>query len=164
VVSFRQKIKHTIRRCKGQSAQKLITQLNPVIRGWVNYHKHVVSKRTFWKLSKYIFDKLLKWAKQQHPNKKINWISRKYFTHGSQQGRFSTIVEGKDGKTRVFQIFAIGLVPIRRFTKIKSEANPYDQAYDDYFVKRRKEKSKNTFITHQNCIYLYTKKEYAKAC
>jgi len=156
IKSFKEKVKNAIKECKGHAAHTLIRRLNPIIRGWANYHKYVVSKKVFWKLSKYIFDKLLKWAKQQHPNKKINWIWKKYFTCGSQNGRFSVVVVGKDNITRIFQLFAIGLVPIRRFTKIKSEANPYDTAYDDYFKKRRKEKKQAAEKTRQKCIYLST--------
>jgi RNA-directed DNA polymerase len=33
----------------GVPAADLIDQLNPKIRGWANYHRHVVSKRTFGK-------------------------------------------------------------------------------------------------------------------
>ena len=162
VKSFKEKIKQTVRDCKGHAAHTLICKLNPIIRGWSNYHKHIVSKRTFWKLSKYIFDKVLKWAKQQHANKKIHWIWKKYFIASGQNGRFSVLVKGKDGKIRIFQIFQIGMVPIRRHVKIKSEVNPYDAAFDNYFVKRRKEKQKAALITHQKCIYLLNVKNKAK--
>lgn len=154
VKSIKEKIKQTIRKNKGHAAQTLITELNPIIRGWANYHKHIVSKRTFWKLSKYIFAKLMKWAKQEHPNKKIAWLWDKYFTKGDQNGRFSTKVLGADGKTRIFQLFSIGLVPIRRFTKVKSQANPYDLDWDNYYENRLKQKAKNALKTHQKCIYL----------
>ena len=155
IKSFKEKVKQTIKDAKGQAAHTLISKLNPLIRGWANYHKHIVSKRTFWKLSKYIFDRLLKWAKHQHSNKKINWIWDKYF----KTGRFAVKVLGKDNKTRIFQLFQIGLLPIRRHTKIKSEANPFDSAFDDYFVKRRKDKTKKALITHQKCIILLENKK-----
>jgi len=154
IKSFKEKVKQAVKSCKGKAAHTLILKLNPIIRGWANYHKHIVSKRTFWKLSKYIFDRILKWAKHQHANKKIHWIWDKYF----KTGRFSVEVVGKDKKTRIFQLFQIGLIPIRRHTKIKSEANPFDASFDEYFVKRRKEKAKKATITHQKCVFLQKKK------
>ena len=157
VKSFKEKLKQTIRQGKGHAAHTLIGRLNPIIRGWVNYHKHIVSKKTFWRLSKYIFQKLMTWAKQQHPNKKINWIWKRYFTNSHENGTFSALVQGKDGKIRVFKLFAIGLVPIIRFNKVKSEANPFDSSFDEYFQKRLVEKRKISLKTHQKCIYLHGK-------
>ena len=57
-------------------------------------------------------------------------------------------------------IYEIGRVPIRRTTKVKSDANPYDKSFDNYFSKRQKEKSKNASFSHQKCITLqnYEKK------
>jgi RNA-directed DNA polymerase len=155
IKSFKEKVKQTIKKANGHAAHTLISRLNPIIRGWANYHKHIVSKRTFWKLSKYIFNRLLKWAKHQHPNKKIHWLWDKYF----KSGRFAVTVVGSDNKTRIFQLFQIGLIPIRRHVKIKSEANPFDASFDDYFAKRRKDKTKKALFTHQKCIFLLENKK-----
>jgi len=43
-----------------------------------------------------------------------------------------------------FYCLKIGLFPIRRHTKIKSEANPFDASFDAYFVKMDKRKSKKS--------------------
>jgi RNA-directed DNA polymerase len=37
------------------SAADLIDKLNPMVRGWANYHRHVVSKRTFGRVDHTIF-------------------------------------------------------------------------------------------------------------
>jgi RNA-directed DNA polymerase len=162
VKSFKEKLKIAFQQSNGHAAHTLICKLNPIIRGWVNYHKHIVSKKTFWRLSKYIFLKLMNWAKRQHPHKKINWIWNKYFSKGDHNGRFTTMKVGKDGKMRTYQIFEIGMVPILRFVKIKSEVNPYDEAFDKYLDKRFKEKRKAAEKTHQKCIYLNNKYNNAK--
>ena len=155
--SFRAKVKNCILQHKGHAAHTLIKNMNPIIRGWSNYHRHIVSKSTFWRMSKYIFDKLMKWTKQQHPNKKIHWIWSKYFTAGEQNGRFSEEVIGKDGKTRIFQLYQIGMIPIIRHVKVKSEANPYDEAFDKYYTKRRKERKEKSAEIRQKSIYLHPK-------
>jgi len=71
-----QKLKETFKKLRGHSVKMLITKLNSIIRGWANFHRYIVAKETFWKLSKYIFDRVLKWLKAEHSNKKINWIFR----------------------------------------------------------------------------------------
>jgi RNA-directed DNA polymerase len=47
VKTFLAGIRATIKAGLGMSAADLIDQLNPKIRGWANYHRHVVAKRTF---------------------------------------------------------------------------------------------------------------------
>jgi len=41
---------------------------------------------------------------------------------------------GKDVKTRIFQTYEIGMIPIVSFVKIQSAANPYDLADEKYFA------------------------------
>ena len=45
--SFLKKIREIVKSNKGAPQDLLIRKLNPVIRGWVNYHRYVVSAETF---------------------------------------------------------------------------------------------------------------------
>ncbi|HWO40023.1 MAG TPA: reverse transcriptase domain-containing protein, partial [Candidatus Acidoferrum sp.] len=45
VVSVLAKVKQIVREYLGSTAHLLINRLNPIVRGWANYHRHVVSKR-----------------------------------------------------------------------------------------------------------------------
>src|SRR2546427_997086 len=47
VKAFLEKIRGVVKTSKALPAGKLIAKLNPIIRGWTNYHRHVVSKATF---------------------------------------------------------------------------------------------------------------------
>src|ERR1035438_9989313 len=58
VKTFLAGIRATIKAGLGMSAADLIDQLNPKIRGWANYHRHVVSKRTFTHVDHSIFHDL----------------------------------------------------------------------------------------------------------
>ncbi len=51
-----------IKASKHVTAGHLIVNLNPVIRGWANYHRHVTSKRTFSRVDHAIFRALWQWA------------------------------------------------------------------------------------------------------
>lgn len=102
----------------------------------------MVSKYTFWTLGSYVFDRLIAWAKAEHPDKKINWILKRHFSIGKRKWDFSGIETGKGGKKRVIQLFSIGMIHIRRHVKVRADANPFDKEYEQYFAVRRDKKVK----------------------
>lgn len=61
------------------SAGSMVKRLNPIIRGWANYHQHVVSKETFGKVDTYVFRTIWRWSKRKHPTKSAAWRRKKYF-------------------------------------------------------------------------------------
>jgi RNA-directed DNA polymerase len=79
VKTFLGGIRQTIKAALGMSAADLIHKLNPKIRGWANYHRHVVSQRTFARADHHIFSSLWRWARRRHPNKNARWCKQKYF-------------------------------------------------------------------------------------
>src|SRR5438552_442427 len=84
VKTFLGGIRRTIKAALGFSAADLIEELNPKIRGWANYHRHVVSKRTFARAYYEIFPCLCQWARRRHRNKHLPWLKEKYVErHGS---------------------------------------------------------------------------------
>lgn len=50
VHAFLEEIREVVRGNKQAKVGNLIAQLNPKIRGWANYHRHIVSKETFSKV------------------------------------------------------------------------------------------------------------------
>ena len=113
-------------------------QLNPVIRGWAQYHQHGASKRTFTRVDHEIFTLLWQWARRRHPKKSRHWIRDTYFrTEGENHWVFFGHVMGSKGKPYDVRLFRASSVPIRRYTKIKGEANPYDPQWEPYFEARQ---------------------------
>lgn len=76
---FLNKIRKVVKDNKTAKQESLIELLNPIIRGWANYHKHVVAKETFSKIDHEIWKSLWQWVKRRHPNKGKNWIKDKYY-------------------------------------------------------------------------------------
>ncbi len=74
-----EKIRETIRKNAALSAGKLILLLNPIIRGWAQYHQQVVSKEIFNSVDDAIYQRLRQWMKRRHPKKSNEWITKKYF-------------------------------------------------------------------------------------
>jgi RNA-directed DNA polymerase len=106
----------------------LIRQLNPIIRGWGGYYRHVVSKKVFSDIDHAIGRMTWNWAKRRHPQKGLRWIKDRYFAH--RDGRDWVFT---DGSTSLFRMASI---PIRRHVKIRGDANPFDPKYAVYFRRR----------------------------
>jgi len=121
-----EKIKSIIHKLRGAKQDDLIEMLNPVIRGWTNYHNTVVAKRIFSKMDKELFRLLWKWAVRKHGNKARYWISRRYWkTEGKKHWVF------KD-KLTLLQFYDTKVI---RHIPLKLELNPYIDA--DYFRRRK---------------------------
>jgi RNA-directed DNA polymerase len=141
VKAFLRKVREVIGANKGATAGHLIANLNPIIRGWANYHRHVVSKEIFAKVDNAIYEALWRWAKRRHPRKNHQWVTKKYYhSSGSKQWVFYGEIEGRDGVTKEIELFKASSIPIKRHTKIKAEANPYDPEWEPYIEGRLGEK------------------------
>jgi RNA-directed DNA polymerase len=130
----------TIIKTEGQylSAYGLLMKLNPVIRGWANYHRHVVSKQVFSAIDRQIHWTLWRWAKRKHPQKSASWIRQKYFDEKvSQRNCFHTQAVSENGEKVVIRLVAAASLPIRRHVKVRTTANPYDPAWEMYFEQRQ---------------------------
>jgi len=132
IQSFKNKLKAMLKRNRGIPAHALIRLLNPVIRGWSNYHKGICAKSTFSKMGTFIFWQLRRWAKYQHGNKNRRWIYRRYFNNS----HFTDARESRYGHA-YHRLYRIAYVPIRYHVKIRSHANPYLPEYDKYFSRRQ---------------------------
>ena len=130
------KINKTIRKNRGMAAEVLIGALNPVLYGWVNYHRHVVAKRVLSKIRDHLYRQLWKWMRRKHGNKNSHWLARKYGLCGNKPWVFSAKAT-KKSKERIYELLHPQRVVIVRHTKIKGMANPFDSKWDRYFMDRR---------------------------
>ena len=132
--SIKEKLKQIIKSHQG-TADKMIKRINSILRGWCNYHRHVVSKEIFSKIDSYVFMLLWNWARRRHPRKGAKWVKAKYFY--AIKGR-KWVFGAKTTKGNLeTQYFAVS-TPIRKHSLIKGEANPYDPKWREYFEKRQR--------------------------
>ena len=136
VASFLERVREIIKGHPTVKAGNLIGMLNPKIRGWANYHRHVVSKKIFDEVDSAIWKAIWAWAKRRHPNKSRKWVKSNYFT--TEGGNNWTFFGKTDAGIQV-TLFRASTIPIKRHVKIKGEVNPYDPAWEEY-LKKRKEK------------------------
>jgi RNA-directed DNA polymerase len=120
------------------SAYGLIMKLNPIIRGWANYHRHIVSKQVFSDIDRQIHWALWRWARRKHSQKSAKWIHQKYMDDKqSQRNVFHTHTVNNDGERVTIRLFLAAKLPIRRHLKIRGTANPYDPEWEIYFEERQ---------------------------
>jgi RNA-directed DNA polymerase len=137
VGTFLKGIRRIIKDAHGVSAADLIDHLNPKIRGWANYHRHVVSKRTFGRVDHTLFSSLWRWARRRHPNKSPRWFKPKYFDRrGNRDWSFFGETCDDEGRPTKVWLYYAKSTPIKRHVKVKGEANPYDPTFETYFEER----------------------------
>ena len=153
VQAFLRKIRAIIKANKQAKQENVIELLNPVIRGWANYHSNQVAKETFNKVDCVIWKQLWSWACRRHPNKGAKWVKDRYWRqeayarkqivegevttkHYTRDWVFAAMVKYARGEEKVLRLVKAADTPIRRHVKIKAEANPYDPKWDAYFDER----------------------------
>ena len=126
---LRAKVKRILQRGRHWPQSEIISMLNPVLRGWGNYFRHVVSQVVFQKLDHWIWRLTWNWARRRHPQKNHRWIKERYF---HQQAARKWVFRD-DRHTLV----SLARIPIRRHVHVRSGTNPYDPQDADYFQQRR---------------------------
>ena len=131
------KIREVIKANKTAKQAVLIRLLNPVIRGWANYHRHVVAKETFARVDHHVWSMLWRWAVRRHPRKGARWVKEKYFkTKGPRNWAFTATETQEDGTKRERILLKASDTPIQRHVKIQADANPHDLQWEQYFESR----------------------------
>ena len=129
------KVGDLIRKHIGKPTEALIKKLNPVLRGWANYHRHVVSSKAFNRIDTYVFEQLWRMVKRKHQNKTKGWLFKKYWSAAGKH-LFSIVHKYKE-KSRILKVIRVSSLGIKRHIKIKADANPYLPEFGYYFWKRK---------------------------
>jgi RNA-directed DNA polymerase len=157
VQAFLRKIRATVNEAKTAKQETVIARLNPLIRGWANYHRNQVAKAIFQKVDHLIWERLWKWACRRHPRKPLTWIKDRYFIRqGLRHWVFGTMIAGEDGERKLVKLVYASDTPIRRHTKIKGEANPFDPAWEQYFEERLSLTMKDNLRGRTKLLYLWS--------
>lgn len=131
------KVREVIKRNGQTKTANLIKVLNPIIRGWANYHRHVCSKEVFSSVDQQIRRAIWRWIKRRHPKKTVAWMEEHYFT---TKGDNHWMFYGTDEEGRKIYLYRASSTPIERHIKVKGAATPYDPAYEVYFEQRLERK------------------------
>ena len=79
---------------RSASQAQVIHELNPIIGGWAAYYLGVVPAATLSACDDLMWDLLLRWASQRHPNQDKQWLLTRYWHRSGQRGRVFSTPEG----------------------------------------------------------------------
>jgi len=135
VTRLKQDLKELWLKLGSQSVRTVLQHLNPIIRGWANYHRVVVASKTFNNLDYWMFRRAVRYAKHMHPNKSTDWCTTKYW------GKLNWEVDDNwvfgDKQTGLY-LQKFGWVKIVRHELVRSTSSPDDPSLVGYWWSRRK--------------------------
>jgi len=140
VLALVRKVGTIIRKYVSAPMPALIKELNQTLRGWANYHRHVVASEAFSRVDTYVFEQLWRMLRRRHQNKPKKWLAKKYWTASGRKHVFAVCMRNANGRIKVYQVIRVCTIGIRRHRKIKADANPYLPEYAAYFRQRRIDK------------------------
>lgn len=133
---FLENIRGLIKQYATTKTENLIYLLNPKLKWWGNYYRHVVSKAIFGTVDKRIFQAFWRWIKRRHPKKNATWKRQKYFGTVKLDHWVFQAKQPYEGGYRMVRLHKVNNILIQRHVKIRANANPYDPQYQKYFRQR----------------------------
>ena len=144
VLAFCKRVGKEIKNLSSAEQEVLIRKLNPILSGFANYYKGVVSKETFSYISHRIWQYLWRWAKRRHPNKNTKWVRKRYFkTIKGNKWTFACTVSDRRGKDKELILYQVEQTPIKRHIKVKGDASPDDPLLKEYWQLRHQKFGKS---------------------
>jgi RNA-directed DNA polymerase len=146
VLAFCKRLGEEIKNLSSVEQEVLIKKLNPILRGFANYYKGVVSKETFSYISYRLWQYLWRWAKRRHPNKNTKWVRKRYFkTIKGVKWTFASTTSDRRGRDKELVLYPIASTTIERHIKVKGDASPDDPSLKEYWNKRHQKLGKSRF-------------------
>jgi len=132
VKAFYGKVKEIVVSHKMVTQAELIQLLNPVLRGWAQYHQPVVAKETFSRIDSLLWWRLTRWARRRHPKKSPTWVTKKYWSSIEDRSEFAVRISTDDGTPKWLRLYRLADTEIVRHQKVKGDYNPFDPRWEAY--------------------------------
>jgi RNA-directed DNA polymerase len=124
VQAFYGKVRGIVKRHAMAKQAELIKLLNPVLRGWAQYHHPVVAKETFSKLDSLLWWRLTRWARRRHSKKSPRWVAAKYWPTVDGRAEFATRVRSEEGEPQWVRLYRLADTEIDRHRKVMGATTP----------------------------------------
>lgn len=139
-----QKIKDVtkFRKYIGKDAKMLIYKLNPILRGWANYHRFVNSSKTFRSLDNFLYKQTVRYARRKHSRKSWAWIRTRYYKHvvvkRTRKTGIASVASSSWGFTEDgFSLYLFKGTTLENHGSIVYGKNPLSPIDKDYFAERK---------------------------
>jgi RNA-directed DNA polymerase len=130
-------MREVIRQYRGVPQAALVKALNPKIRGWTQYHRGSVAKKTFGRMDAQLYRKLYRWSRFRHPRKKGRWCVSRYWKQRGNRKNFG------DGTVWLVKYSD---TPIKRHIKVRGDKSPYDGDWPYWIQRRGRDPTKSTRV------------------
>jgi RNA-directed DNA polymerase len=133
VAAIKEKLREKWFSLQGQRIECVLRTLNPIIRGWANYHRRVIATGTFRQLDDWMFIREVRYVNRAHPKKPRKWKRARCW------GRFNLERRDRwcfgDPRTKA-HLVQFGWFPIERHVLVAGTASPDDARLRAYWEKR----------------------------
>lgn len=158
--AFYEKLRKTIGENLSTKQENLIRLLNPMLRGWAQYHKPVSAKEAFSTMESLLYWRLRRWTMRRHPHKNNVWLRDKYWHPiGERSEVFAAKITKDDGSKGWAQLYALQGTAIERHRKIKGTYHPYDPKCEAYGEELRQERMCSNIGYQRKIATLYTEQK-----
>ena len=142
------KLREQWRSLKNKDVKIITRRLNPIIKGWANYYRSVVSSKTFVALDTFQFQRATRYVNHKHPKKSKKWKRKKYWgklnpkradnwVFGDTTPLKQNLLYDKN-KISCQHVTKFRWVEIRRHVLVKDTASPDDPRLKKYWERRMK--------------------------
>ncbi|WP_185267598.1 group II intron reverse transcriptase/maturase [Halopseudomonas xiamenensis] len=160
VQAFYRRIREVIRSSGELTQEALIGRLNPMLRGWANYHSPVVAKETFSSLDSLIHWRLWRWAKRRHANKSAMWIRKKYFhSIGGRNWVFAKPYKTEQGEAGYRQLYQLAGTAIVRHKRLPGAYNPFDPEHELKWEALRIQRMQHKLRYRKQVLWLFIRQQ-----
>jgi RNA-directed DNA polymerase len=135
VVKKRKDLKEIWLKLRSQSVRTVLMHLNPIVRGWANYFRTVVSSVIFHKMDHWMFHRAILYAKHMHLNKSQEWRQRRYWGRLNPKRADNWVFGDKQTGQHLLKFSWFG---IERHVLVRGTASPDDPRLRGYWWARRK--------------------------
>jgi len=116
----------SLRKLRNAPIVKVISELNPVIRGWSNYYRWVVCSEDFATCDHITYQQLIRWSNARQHGKGKREAGRKYHIRIGTRTRFGTYIKDNGGNPIPIYVRHHADTHSQDYVKIKGTASPYD--------------------------------------
>ena len=130
----------------------LISKLNPIIRGWGNYYRFVISSRIFTHIDDKVWEMIRQWVRAKHTRLSPN-LKERYF------GRVRVsqwVLRDKDTDAYLHKMKSIR---IKRFVKVRNDKRVYDANDIKYWQRREYQNALNSIYGSMTHTKLFKKQK-----
>jgi RNA-directed DNA polymerase len=121
-----QEIGRKLKELKNAPQAAVISELNPIIRGWCNYHRWVRCRKAFKVCQLNAFKQLARWEHTRHPRKTKKWAREKYRIQLGARTVFGKWDKDEKGNPIPRYVRWHDDTDHQDYVKVRGEASPYD--------------------------------------